>query len=79
MIDGGAGQQPTLRTQASQTSLEKSAPRGKVWIRRHNDDSKCDVIVSFGADEMILQLPDYSAAVKWAQMEAKSRRLTAEL
>ena len=51
MIDGGAGQQPTLRTQASQTSLEKSAPRGKVWIRRHNDNLKCDVIVSLGADK----------------------------
>jgi hypothetical protein len=59
--------------------MEKSAPRGKVWIRQHSDGSKCDVIVSFGADEMILQLPDYSAAVKWAQMEAKSRRITAEL
>ena len=50
-----------------------------MWIRQYGDSMKCDVIVTNGADEMVLQLPDYPAAVKWAQMEAKSRKITARL
>ena len=50
-----------------------------VWIRQNGDGLKCDVIVAIGTDEMILQLPDYPSAVKWAQMEAKSRKITARL
>jgi hypothetical protein len=59
--------------------MVKPERREVVWIRRYGDMLECDVIVSNGADEMVLQLPDYPAAVKWAQMEAKSRRITASL
>ena len=57
----------------------KPERREEVWIRQYGDGLICDVIVAIGADEMILQLPDYPAAVKWAQMEAKSRKITARL
>jgi hypothetical protein len=79
MIDGGASKQTTLPAHTPRTPTKKPARRGEVWIRQYSDASKCDVIVSLGADEMVLQLPDYGAAVKWAQMEAKSRRITAKL
>ena len=59
--------------------MVKSERREEVWIRQYSDGLECDVIVAIGADEMVLQLPDYPAAVKWAQMEAKSRRITAKL
>ena len=59
--------------------MEKPERRGEVWIRQYSDGLKCDVIVAMGTDEMVLQLPDYPAAVKWAQMEAKSRKITARL
>jgi len=59
--------------------MVKPELREVVWIRQYGDSMKCDVIVANGADEMVLQLPDYPAAVKWAQMEAKSRKITARL
>ena len=59
--------------------MVKPERRDEVWIRRYGDGLECDVIVTNGADEMVLQLPDYPAAVKWAQMEAKSRKITARL
>ena len=59
--------------------MVKLERREEVWIRRYGDGLKCDVIVANGADEIVLQLPDYPAAVKWAQMEAKSRKITARL
>lgn len=59
--------------------MVKPERRGEVWIRQYSDDLRCEVIVAIGADEMVLQLPDYPAAVKWAQMEAKSRKITARL
>jgi hypothetical protein len=50
---------------------------GEVRIRRHIDGSECDVIVSIRGHEMVVQLPNYSQAVKWAQMESKSYKLPA--
>jgi hypothetical protein len=79
MIGGGARKQTTLPTHTPLPPMEKPARRGEVWIRQYSDGSKCDVIVSIGDDEMVLQLPDYGAAIKWAQMEAKSRKITARL
>jgi hypothetical protein len=46
--------------------------QGQVWIRRFSDGLACDVIVAIRGHEMVVQLPDYSQAVKWAQMESKS-------
>jgi len=42
----------------------------EVWIRRYSDCLECDVIVALRGREMVVQLPDYGQAVKWAQMEA---------
>jgi hypothetical protein len=52
--------------------MGKPEHRGRVWIRQSSDGLECDVIVSIRGNEMVVQLPDYSQAVKWAQMESKS-------
>jgi hypothetical protein len=57
--------------------MEKLERWEEVRIRRHIDGSECDVIVAIGDREMVVQLPDYSQAVKWAQMESKSYKLPA--
>ena len=57
--------------------MVKPERRGEVWIRRYPDGNKCDVIVAIGDHEMVVQLPDYSKAVKWAHMEAKAYKITA--
>lgn len=54
-------------------------PRNDVEVRRFNDCKECDVVVSFRGREMVLTLPNYSQAVKWARIEAKSYGITAEL
>ena len=59
--------------------MVKPERRGHAWIRQYSDDLKCDVIVAVGADEMVLQLPDYARAVKWAEMEAKSHKIPVRL
>jgi hypothetical protein len=51
---------------------------GRVWIRQFSAGRKCGVIVAIRGHEMVIQLPDYSQAVRWAQMEAKSYGITAE-
>jgi hypothetical protein len=48
-----------------------------VSIRRYSNGSECDVIVAVHDREMVVRLPDYSQAVKWAQMEARSYKLSA--
>jgi hypothetical protein len=58
--------------------MEKFEHRGEVRIRRYNGCAECDVVVTFRAREMTLQLPDYDRAVKWAQMEAKTYGIAAE-
>jgi hypothetical protein len=50
---------------------------GEVRIRRHIDGSECDVIVAIGDREMVVQLPNYKLAVKWAQMESRAYKLPA--
>ena len=51
--------------------------QGQVWIRRFSDGLECDVIVAIRGHEMVVQLPDYSQAVKWAQMESRSYKIPA--
>lgn len=46
--------------------------QGEVRIQQYSDSSECDVIVLFRGREMIVQLPDYSRAVKCARMESKN-------
>ena len=58
--------------------MGKPEHRGRVWIRQFSDGLECDVIVAIRGQEMVVQLPDYSQAVKWAQMESKSYGITAE-
>ena len=39
---------------------------------------QCDVVVTLRGREMIVELPDYDRAVRWAQMEAKNYGLASE-
>jgi hypothetical protein len=52
--------------------------RGEIRVRRYNGCLECDVVVTVRGREMVLQLPDYSQAVTWARMEAKSYGIRAE-
>jgi hypothetical protein len=58
-------------------SMENADSRVEVSIRRHSNSSECDVIVAIRDREMVLRLPDYGRALKWAQMESRSYRLPA--
>jgi hypothetical protein len=58
-------------------STENADSRVEVSIRRHSNSSECDVIVAIRDREMVLRLPDYGRALKWAQMESRSYRLPA--
>jgi hypothetical protein len=58
-------------------SMEKADVPGSVSIRRYSDSSECDVVVTIRDREMIVRLPNYSRAVKWAQLESKSYKLPA--
>jgi len=55
--------------------MEKAEQRGEIQIRRYSSSSECDVIVTVRGREMVVQLPDYSQAMKWAQMEAKTYKI----
>ena len=57
--------------------MGKPERREEVWIRQYPDGKDCDVIVTIGHHEMVVRLPDYSKAVKWAQMEAKAHKIAA--
>jgi hypothetical protein len=50
---------------------------GEVRVRRYSGCLECDVVVTFRGREMILQVPNYTQAVTWAHMEAKSYGITA--
>jgi hypothetical protein len=58
-------------------AMAKLALAGEVKIRRYNGSPECDVIVSIGGREMMLRLPDFSRAVKWAELEARNYKLAA--
>src|SRR5258708_5541714 len=58
-------------------STENADSRVEISIRRHSNSSECDVIVAIRDREMVLRLPDYGRALKWAQMESRSYRLPA--
>jgi hypothetical protein len=55
--------------------MEKPEPGGEIWIRRYDGFLECDVIVTVRGRQMILPLPNYGHAVKWAEMEAKAHRM----
>jgi hypothetical protein len=60
-----------------ETMAKPEHPR-EVRVRRYNGCLECDVVVTVRGREMVVQLPDYSQAVTWAQMEAKSYGIAAE-
>ena len=47
----------------------------EVTILQHRDSPVCDVIVVFRGREMVLRLPNYKQALKWARMECKAYQL----
>lgn len=53
-------------------SLTKPDPRGTVQIRRYDGVVECDVVVTLRDREMVVSVPDYERAVRWARMEAKA-------
>jgi hypothetical protein len=55
--------------------MGKPEHREEIWIRRNSDCLECDVIVALRGQEMVVQLPDYGQAVKWAEMEARSYKI----
>ena len=57
--------------------MENADNRGEVSIRRYGNGPECDVIVAIRDREMVVRLPDYRQAVKWAQMESKAYKLSA--
>jgi hypothetical protein len=59
--------------------MGKLEHRGEVRVRRYSGCLECDVVVTFRSREMVLELPNYNQAVTWAQMEAKSYKIPAEL
>ena len=59
--------------------MENADSWGEVSIRRFSNSSECDVVVAIRDREMVVRLPDYSEAVKWAQMEAKSYKIPVRL
>jgi hypothetical protein len=52
---------------------------GEVNIRTYPGCLECDVVVVLKGREMILQLPNYDHAVKWAMMESKAYGIRANL
>lgn len=59
--------------------MENAGNRGEISIRRYGNASECEVIVAIRGREMVVRLPDYGQAVKWAQMESKTYKLPAIL
>jgi hypothetical protein len=57
--------------------MENADSRSEISIHRYRNRSACDVIVAIGDREMVVRLPDYGQAIKWAQMEARSYKLSA--
>jgi hypothetical protein len=57
--------------------MENADSRGEVSIHQYSNRSECDVIVAMRDREMVVRLPNYSQAIKWAQMEARSYKLSA--
>ena len=55
--------------------MEKDNVLGEVSILQYDDTSECDVIVAIRDREMVVRLPNYRLAVKWAQIESKSYKL----
>ena len=53
---------------------QKFAPP-QVFIRRHTASEICDVVVLVRGQEMVVRLPSYSQAMKWARMERKSYKI----
>lgn len=57
--------------------MENANSRGEVSIRRYDNNSECDVIVAIRDRELVVRLPNYKLAVKWAQMESRSYKMPA--
>lgn len=46
--------------------------KAEVRIRRQGGQRKCEVLVAVGGRQMVITLPDYDVALKWARMECKA-------
>ena len=48
---------------------------GEVRIRRYNGVLECEVVVTFRGKQLVVSLPDYDRALRWAKMEARVYRI----
>ena len=48
----------------------------QVFVRRYAASQICDIIVLVRSQKMVLRCPDYSRALKWAQLECKSYNIS---
>lgn len=48
---------------------------GEVRIRRLSNRRDCEVVVLRRGQQMVIRLPDYDRAVKWARMECKTYKI----
>ena len=50
----------------------------EVRLQRYPGFLACDVIVVVRGRELVVQLPDYDQALKWAQMECRAYKIPAD-
>jgi hypothetical protein len=76
--NAGVPTQSTAIVGEGRYSKKKADRRVKVSIIRNSNSSECDVIVAIRDRKVVVRLPDYDLAVKWAQMELRSYGLPPE-
>lgn len=55
--------------------MDKPHRQGTIHIRRYDGVKECDVIVTLRDRELVVAVPDYERALRWAQMEAKAYKI----
>lgn len=63
------------RARRDVAKMHKPNTQGAVQIRRYDGVAECDVIVTLRDREMVLAVPDYERAVRWARTKAKTYKI----
>lgn len=74
-LDPGPAFGPPGRQPQWGIGLYRPSTAPQVFIRRHTASEICDVVVLVRGQEMVLRLPRYSQAIKWARLERKSYKI----
>jgi hypothetical protein len=51
--------------------LRQTEQSGEVRIRRYSGVLECEVVVIFRGKQLVVSVPDYDRALRWAKMEAR--------